>query len=241
MSRLVKLPSSDGEPKKFTPAPPLQGSESINFVQFNTLLNAVNAYMAFLANAKPEDYQGGAMDGGVKAAAEATFIQLCNRVDSMVADNQRWSMMQQQSLADSMLNLHAENRALMQEQRAAVAIMQSPHVRFHPFLMRLDTGNWAAILGDPKSETTSVVGIGASPEDALRDFDARFTGQQQKIYEKQTGPKMDASGGDVSPEQPGTVDTPADSGKARKKTGRRVGKKPPVGRRRHRKAKPAGG
>lgn len=231
--KIVRLPEPGGDPgKKFTPhqdPAPIHGSESINFVQFNTLLSAVNAYMAFIANARIEsdDYKPGkAIDGGVMLAAEQTFVGICNRVDAMISDSSRWTMVQQQSLEASAKALYEEHRKLIQDQRAAVATMQSPHVRFHPQLIYIEEQKrWAAVFGDASSAATSIIGVGPSAEDALRDFDIKFT---SNIYDqtKDQTKRVDETRGAVPNQQPRQTDPAADSRKTGAKPGRRARKEP---------------
>jgi len=191
------LPDSEGIPKRIPEQiSSLSGRESVNIVQIHALMVVINAYMAFLSNIRAVNEDppivGGSLDGGVKAAAEGTFIQLCNRVDAIVEDSSRWRMDEQNLLEASVLALYSEQREFIQYQRQAVALMQSPHVRFHPVLVHLTEGKWAALLRSDVGEP-SIIGFGETPEAALRDFDLAFT---EKKYEK-TNEKMDGSGGKI--------------------------------------------
>lgn len=192
MGNETQVPDAGGNPaRKITPP---QNRDSITFLQFQSLLSAVNAYMAFIANNHMDDAnmpQKGPRDGGVKAAAEGTFIGLCSRVDAMIADESRWTMDEQNNLEQSLLILYADQRSFIKHQREAVSIMKAPHTRFKPILIKLETGAWAAVYGDPSNEHTSIIGSGASPEDALANFDDVFSG---KIYEQKTNEKLDGQG-----------------------------------------------
>lgn len=191
-------PEDGGYPNKKIQPP--AGRDTITLIQMQSLLSAVNAYMAFLSNANFEQEHSphkGPIDGGVKMAAENTFVKLCNRVDAMMDDDSRWNMEAQIDLEQSLMILYADQRAFIKHQREAVALMKSPHNRFKPLLVKLDNGSWAAFYGDPANEAASIVGVGGCPEEALANFDDVFSG---KNYEqnKQT---MDGKGSGLPAEQ----------------------------------------
>lgn len=211
------LPEVPGQKKTQPPA----SRDSVTFIQFQSLLSAVNAYMAFLANAhlaEVEQPHKGPMDGGVKSAAENTFIGLCSRVDAMIADESRWTMDEQNNLEQSLMILYADQRAFIKHQREAVAMMKSPHNRFKPTLVKMDDGTWAAFYGDPANQASAIIGVGTCPEDALANFDDVFAGRI--IYEQKTNEKLDGNGTNIPQRKPGQT------------AGARTGKSP---RKKHRK------
>ena len=167
----------------------MPGRDLVNATQINTLLSAINAYMVFLTNAGFHEKEGtlsadAKNDGGALMAASNSLIAMSARLDKIIADDTRWSMLTQNTLESSLLSVHEAQKEYLRVQQKSVYFMKAPHARFHPIIARLEDGRWAAIYGDPAT-SQSIIGLGENPEAALKDFDEIFDGRNQQIHEEQ--------------------------------------------------------
>lgn len=210
----IKSMDNNPPPKPQPFVAQMPGRDLINATQVNTLLNAINAYMVFLTNARidseREPQKGGYADGGALLSAEQTLIALNNRMTELVADESRWSMKVQVGLEESLLSVHETQKDYLRFQKGAVALQTAPHARFHPALGKLEDGRWAAIFGDPAT-SQSIIGLGDCPEAALADFDEIFDGRHKAIYEQKRKEQnaVDGSGGSIPAGQPKLNELPA--------------------------------
>jgi hypothetical protein len=133
-------------------------------------------------------------------AAENTLIKACDRIDSILQDDNRWGLEFQTRLeklfeknteiargvAEKQTALIEETREKERVQREAILQNQKPHVLFRPTLFPMPDHTWVAFLGDPANLQSGVMGTGPSPGAALESFDLAFSGrltqeQEQKI------------------------------------------------------------
>lgn len=117
-----------------------------------------------------------AIDGGVVMAASQTFARACDRLDRIISDESRWQMGEQDALEAATQTMLQKNITFIETQTEASRSVTRPSFRYRPGLLRVE-GGWAAILGDTSNLDNCVLGVGASPEAALEDFDKKFTGQ----------------------------------------------------------------
>jgi len=124
------------------------------------------------------------MPAEARIAAEHTFMNVCARLDTMLAEDERWNFA-------SLLNAEKDFEALKQknsdyldgkrrevESRAALAQeLGSPHARYKPLLLKLTDGNWVAYLGSLNDPDKAISGIGRHPTEALQNFDNTFEGK----------------------------------------------------------------
>lgn len=158
---------------------------AVNFVsrehtsreQLNSLLNAFSMTSSFLLHARDLEEntpEGGKLDGGAKAAVEATVIGICTRLDALIADPSRWNMECQNDLESSLIAAYKQNVETGKQQAAAFADSQLPHHTFTPQFAKLTTGAWVAYYGDLADLDNAIVGVGETPEQAVRAFDGAF-------------------------------------------------------------------
>ena len=143
--------------------------------QISNLLQIVGVLTACMTAA--EDYQGGKLDGGTKAAISGTIIEVCNRLGQMMGEKSRWDIGEYVGLTNEMKKMYEENTKLIVAQRAAYEDATSPHARYKPSLVKLGNGKWLAIAGDLGNIDNALVGIGDYPEQAVEQFDALFKGK----------------------------------------------------------------
>lgn len=157
------------------PAPhgnPLPCRETVSNFQFETLFTALETLRPFLMGhpLALEDLPP-ALDGGVSSSAVATFTRICDRLDSMFLDNDRWSLKQNDALYDAITNYY----------RDAASNMTRPSRNFRPEFTII-AGEYIAMWGNPKLPGGIVIGKGPTPEAALLDFDEAFTRKTEEQY-----------------------------------------------------------
>jgi hypothetical protein len=108
-----------------------------------------------------------------KLAAEATFLGLCDRLDKIIADEARWSMIATTNFYDELVETQKAQREFLSTQTAAASLVLRPSYIHRPTLMRDET-HFYAVWGDSTKAGGSIIGVGATPNAALIDFDAAF-------------------------------------------------------------------
>jgi hypothetical protein len=165
-----------------TPKPTLQPQENITQAQVTHLLNIFIPACNFLIadkmhNPDGEERSGGKSDGGALMAVENTVVNICNRFDTMLAEESRWTLASHTSLEESFKQVYTEHARMLAEQANAYAEINSPHSRMKPTLLKISEGSWVAFLGDLNDINNAIVGAGACPADAIMAFDAMFEGK----------------------------------------------------------------
>lgn len=189
---------------------PLPSREQTTANQVNVLLSAISTLAPFLLVTRPDDsgkFDGTPMDGGTRTSVETTLIGLCSRLDTIVADQGRWTMDAQNTLEVQLSKLYASHTDVLNLQKEQLEEMSKPHIKHAPQLLRLPTGDWVAILGNIDQPDKSIIGIGPSPQHALEAFDEIFQGQvpdelQQWIKQREHDlhePKVDPGTGEPTP------------------------------------------
>lgn len=155
--------------------------DSINATQVHTLLNIAGMLMPYLIEParEPENIPGNRkkIDGEASMAAQVTFIKVCDRLDKLVEENDRWTFDVQRTLESDLTNLYQHHTALLKEQIIATKAINLPHNRYRPTLYALKDGNYAAILGSLDDLDNAIAAVGDSPAAALQAFDMLFNGQ----------------------------------------------------------------
>ena len=150
----------------------LQNAITVCSMAVNALINPWQGFSNVSSEDAPKTPEA-------RIALENTLIAACNRLDKILADDRRWSIEYQMALEDEFKKSHASNLAFLESQREAAAEVASPHFQHRPKLAKSQDGKlWIAILGDEKDLSNAVVGIGRTPEEALREFDKNFQGQE---------------------------------------------------------------
>lgn len=108
-----------------------------------------------------------------KLAAEATFIGLCDRLDRIIAEDSRWSMKATTEFYEELVQTQKAQQEFLHEQAESVKIVRRPSYIHRPTLMR-DESLFYAVWGDSTVAGASIIGVGATPNAALADFDAAF-------------------------------------------------------------------
>lgn len=121
--------------------------------------------------------EGGANDGGARMALENSLVNLCNRLDSIINDDRRYSLDPQKGLEAQLSELYARHTAVLAQQEIMMQEQNAPHTRHAPKIMKLGDGSWLAIIGSLSDLDNAIVGVGGCPAHALEAFDAAFSGK----------------------------------------------------------------
>ena len=116
------------------------------------------------------------LDGGVKNSVETTLIHACSRLDDILTDPARWTFAMQEHLEYKLAALYHEETIWRQAQTRMINEHNSPHYNYNPTIIKLDTNEYIAIMGDPQDMDNAVYGVGESPAQALEAFDTVFNG-----------------------------------------------------------------
>lgn len=195
--------------------------EATTAQQTQTLLQVVNTMLMslghFIHAPGEEPSEANRLAGEPRVAAETTFILACEALDNIIKDQSRWSTEFQTKVEKSYLEAHEKNLAFIEAQRRAAEEVASPHFRYRPGLHRLLGGKWCALLGDINNQDHAIMGIGDSPDAAMKNFDEVFCGKNLAVEEinqlihEQENP-MDRTGNEQPPSnESGGEDGGADS------------------------------
>lgn len=138
-------------------------------------------------------------------AAENCFIRTCAAIEKIIDDTQRWDFSFQKALEDDYSTAMKLNIDYIRAQRDVAIETASPHHICNPSLVRLQNGDYAAVLGNPASAKDCLVGTGKSPREALEAFDAAFNGlvaTQKTNQNEQSQPIVDTTTVETTPEPP---------------------------------------
>lgn len=167
---------------------PLPQRDEVTARQLGTLLQAAATLYPVLLNREPDTEN---RNGGAYEAAEVTFVKICDRIDGIIADEDRWSMNNQRMLEAQLSQLYQDHTNLIRSQQAATQLLAAPHTLHKPQLMYLEAdGLWLAILGSLDNPKNAITAVGKNPAEAMLAWDLVFTGQMasQKL-ELQPDPK----------------------------------------------------
>lgn len=152
---------------------PIPSRDQVTQVQIGTVLSSLATLHGFV-HARLDDIDGGVMDGGTKAAIQASLITACRRLDFLMEDDSRWNLKEHTNLEKQLANLYHEHARVLKMQQQQIEYLSRPHVRHSPQLGRMQDGSWIAVLGDINDIDNCIVGIGESPAKALEAFDDMF-------------------------------------------------------------------
>jgi len=172
----------DGKHQPQKPLNPitLPQRDSVTSLQVGTLLNIGMAVMGVLLHPTrdqedPKWKDQKQLDGGVLNSAETTFINVCAKLDEIIADKSRWDFNSQNVLEEKLSQVYSAHIEFSKAQTEAVNNLNLPHRKFQPTLVNISGGSWAAVFGNMTKLEDCVIGVGPTPALALQDFDAMFT------------------------------------------------------------------
>lgn len=150
---------------------PLPARDSVTQLQVVTLLGIVKQLECLAVHS--DDEGCGKLDGGAKAAVEATLIKVCDRLDAILDDGSRWTLAQHDGLYDAMLASQLQAAASLKEQAEAFKYARSPAALYKPHVVAINN-EFIAVWGDLEGEGSYLLGRGPTPAAALADFNLAF-------------------------------------------------------------------
>lgn len=161
---------------------PIPSREQVTNLQVSTLLSSLATLLPFYRkssawNADDDSARVDRVDGGAQMAMELSIVNICDRLDSIVTDQSRWSMAATNELERHLAMLYTEHAKTLKLQQQQLYYMARPSSRHNPAMLRLKDGSWLAILGRIEDIDNAIVGVGGSPEQALEAFDEMFNGK----------------------------------------------------------------
>lgn len=161
---------------------PIPSCEQVTNLQVSTLLSSLATLLPFYRrngrwDSDDDSTSVSRTDGGAQMAMEATIVNICDRLDSIVTDTSRWSMEATNNLERHLAMLYTEHAKTLKLQQQQLYELGRPSTRHSPSMYRLRDGSWLAILGRIEDIDNAIVGVGGSPEQALEAFDEMFKGK----------------------------------------------------------------
>jgi hypothetical protein len=167
--------------------------DSSNTTQLSALLGIMQSLQNYLLLPPQEPgHTPPELDGGALAAASTTFIKTCAKIDELLEDKSRWSLEVQDALYAACIQTQEFQQKFIRTQTESAAILQRPSFQIKPMLVLVE-GGYIAIHGDLTSDG-AVIGSGATPEAAMRDFDAAWNRrpvEQTKIIPVEETPPVE--------------------------------------------------
>lgn len=112
-----------------------------------------------------------ALDGGVKAAAEGSYIKACALLDRLMDEPHRWSSKGPDEVEEALKTLYQKQGELATTQQQVVEQGRRPSRVMRIMLFMLPDGRWVATTGP---EPGSLRGFGSSPDEACDNFDLAY-------------------------------------------------------------------
>lgn len=174
--RMQVMPAPNGAPQPRDPVN-IPSLLEHNFNHIASLIAIVNAFIPYLVVQKSAiNDTGTEVDKEAAVAASTTFIQCCNRLDSILEDDRRWPVSGFDELKVALKNLYETQTTIVQESRQLAAETVSPHILLRPTLKQREDGTWEARYGAGKA---TLIGLGISPVEAMRRFNIAYYGRMQ--------------------------------------------------------------
>jgi hypothetical protein len=148
--------------------------DAVTNAQVVTLLNMIGMLTPMLISPNENIPGKSAPEGCVTDSAAATFINVCNRLDEIIADKKRWDTSFQETCEMRATTIHLQNMEVLKAQQEAAAEVSSPHFRYRPNVS-VAPGGWMAYVGHPETPNV-ILGLGRTPDEAIKNFDLVFKG-----------------------------------------------------------------
>lgn len=149
--------------------------EAISDLQIGTLLDVLASLQPYILSPAREIESSlpASLDGGTGSAAASTFIKACMRLETLIDDNNRWSLAAYDEQVRALTRMYEQQGLFLEAQTESAKELQRPSFQLRPILA-IGGGGYVAIWGDPNYPEAALVGLGDTPDAALRDFDRAF-------------------------------------------------------------------
>lgn len=152
-----------------------QSSADMLMKKIDAVLHIVGGLGAYVLerayDAEGEEWRkGGALDGGVRKAAEVTLIKACDRLDFLLGNDENWKVdISDRILIERTTALTNSNLRINELRTLAVKQNARPSVVRGAILLRKGPFFYAVIGGT--LHENAVYGVGKSPEEAYTNLD----------------------------------------------------------------------
>jgi hypothetical protein len=161
--------------------PNLPHPDAVTNNQIEGLLRVHAAMTSALAYVRP----GGdatlepALSGESKAAVEVVLWRVCDQLERIVTDPNRWNTTFQKGLELRAESLFKQQQEFLAAQIAASQEVSKPHFKYRPEMKKLQGGGWICFVGDIEKpeEGNCIIGVGQTPAEAVEAFDEQFHGR----------------------------------------------------------------
>lgn len=167
----------------------LPGVGDVTHQQIATVLHIMGSLIPFVLKgafrSEGETQEVRELDGGAACAAAASIIKASSRLDAILDDDSRWDIKHVLDNQDKIRAAVDDQKELLRTQLDHInrpSTKLNPAVGFQP-----EEGRWVAVHQSPDKNMIPIHGVGATPEEALEDFDRAFMGiigQLAKAAEK---------------------------------------------------------
>lgn len=154
--------------------------DSVTRAQLDALHSVMQNLHPYIMGSAFRDYHDHPkIDGGVVLSATLTFVNVCSRIDELLADAGRWTTEPHDRLYASIEKVQKAQTDYLEAQAAEAWSHLRPSVQFRPTIAN-DGTQFVAYYGDITRPGYSIVGMGATPEAALESFDRAFKQSPQE-------------------------------------------------------------
>lgn len=143
-----------------------------------TCLQATDSLIPYLvpppANYAPSE----PIDESVRLSAQASFNNATTKLDELIAGLGKYEteeIFEQKILAGADADIKARLETAL-----TAAYCRRPSVTYRPEITKSPTGCWCAIYGNPNMPENCVIGVGATVEQAMADFDRDWMTNKSK-------------------------------------------------------------
>lgn len=152
------------------------------------------------------------LDGGVKCAAESALIRVCDRIERIASDDDRWNTEGLGNVETAVLELLNAETYQASVRAETMNRMGAPHVLLRATVgINSETGMWLCFTNTPleSKRVRPLIGIGSTAEEACQNFDDQFYAEQKTMdrgRDDHLGPITESKHSDGSPGTGGSVD-----------------------------------
>jgi len=156
----------------------LPGIGDVTHQQIVTVLHVMGSLIPFVLKgafrSEGEVQEVRELDGGAACAAAASIIKASSRLDAILDDDSRWDVKHVIENQDKIRAAVDDQQELL---RAQLEHINRPSTKLNPAVgFQPEEGRWVAIHQSPDKNMIPIHGVGATPEEALEDFDRAFIG-----------------------------------------------------------------
>lgn len=166
-------PNNDGGPQQGVSPILVQTKEDATHQQVGVVLGIIHTMRGVLMADPREVDAPQPLEGEIGVAATKTMIGACARLDAILEDGDRWTIGQHNQLHAAIIKVHEAQLKTIRMQQENLELMRRPSTQLRPRVIMFGDG-YLAFWGNVTQPGMAIYGKGATPHDALTDFDAAF-------------------------------------------------------------------